>query len=156
MSMDSFEKLADRLNGIAWGKVAEDYSPSPAEMEAVIHYLKVISDLACRDNRQMALHALASPAQMLGYVPSMNVAKSIDDQAAQIADAYAKILVKNAMEWADMVSNGELPSGCSSDLFEPLLALLEHGCIFRLSKGFLEVGDKVIPIHRWPVLSTSI
>lgn len=133
----------------------DGYSPSPDEMEGVLRCLKVIADLASKGEGTAIQHVLASPARMLGYEPSERIAKAIEEQTNGVADAYAKVLVKNAMEWADMATEGKLPSSYSSDLFEPLLSLLEKGCYFRLSKGFLEVGDKAIPVHRWPILSVA-
>jgi hypothetical protein len=151
--MDSLERLSDRLNNTPWPDVNQGCSPSSVEMEGVLRCLKAIAELAREGEGKAAQHVLASPARMLGHVPSARAANAIERQTTGVVDAYAKVIVKNAMEWADMVAEGKLPLGCSSDLFEPLLALLERGCHFRLSKGFLEVGDKAIPIHRWPILS---
>jgi hypothetical protein len=124
-------------------------------MDGVIRWVKTISELARQGDGKEAPHLLSSPSRILGHRPTGRAVKEIDEQAAKVADAYARVLVKNALEWSDLLVQNELPPGISSDLFEPLLALLERGCQFRLSKGFLEVGDKAIPVHRWPMISIT-
>lgn len=153
--MNPFEELTDRLNRTAWAAPAGGYSPSQEEMQGILRLLKTLSVMVRQGEHHATQHVLASPARMLGHVPAAEVGQAIEDHAGRIADAYAKVLVKNALEWADMVTEGKLPPGYSPDIFEPVLDLLERGCHFRLSKGFLEVGDKAIPVQRWPMLSAA-
>lgn len=153
--MNSFEQLSKRLSSTPWSDSINGYSPSAEEMDGVIRWMKILSELARQGDGKEAQHLLSSPSRILGHRPTDNAAKEIDEQTAKVADAYARVLVKNALEWSDMLSQKELPPSFPPDLFEPLLALLERGCQFRLSKGFLEVGDKAIPVHRWPILSIT-
>ncbi|WP_208941712.1 hypothetical protein [Paracidovorax avenae] len=153
--MDALARLSDRLNGTPWSESDQYYSPSSTEMEGVLRCLKIVANLAQRNEGPVVQHVLASPARMLGHVPSERAENVIKGQVTAVPDAYAKAILKNAVEWADMVTEGKLPSGYPVDLLEPLLAVLELGCQFRLSKGFLEVGDKAIPIQRWPILSAA-
>lgn len=150
--MNSFKQLSQRLSSKLWHDSTSGYSPSAEEMNGVIRWVRTVSELVSHDEGKEAQHVLASPARMLGHSPADYAVKEIEEQAAKVTDAYARVLVRSAMEWADMLALGVLPPGFPPDLFEPLLALLERGCQFRLSKGFLEVGDKAIPLHRWPVL----
>lgn len=151
--MNSFEQLSLRLSSTPWNDPTNGYSPSTEEMDGVIRWVKTISELARQSDGKESQHILSSPARMLGHRPADYAAKEIDEQAAKVTDAYARVIVRSAMEWSDMLAQRGTYPGFPSDLFEPLLALLERGCQFRLSKGFLEVGDKAIPIQRWPVLS---
>ena len=150
--MNPFEQLTARLRTTAWNHSTHGYSPSVEEMDGIVRWVRTVAELARRDDGKEAAHLLSSPARMLGHIPADHVAEEIDGQAAAVADAYARVLVRNAMEWSDMEAQGALSPGFPSDLFEPLIRLLEHGCQFRLSKGFLEVGDKAIPIHKCPSL----
>jgi hypothetical protein len=140
-------------NRAPWNDSTNEYSPSAEEMDGVFRWLNTLSELARQDDREEAHHVLSSPARMLGYKPTDHVVQEIDKRIAEVTDAYARVLVRNAMEWTDMAAQDELPAGLPSDLFEPLVGLIGRGCQFRLSKGFVEVGDKVIPIHRWPAIS---
>ena len=153
--MNSFEQLSARLSSTSWNASNNGYSPSVLEIDGIVRWLGAVAQLAQQGDEKEVPHVLSSPARMLGHRPADDVVKAIDRHAASIADAYARVLVKNAMEWADMVTQGQLPPGLAPDLFEPILALLERGCQVRLSKGFLEVGDRAIPIHRWPALSIA-
>lgn len=148
--MSSFEKLLERLSDVGWSAESQDYEPTALEMEGVVQYLNSVAVLVQEPKSQESQHVLTSPARLLGYEPSLSLADVINTQAAKVPDAYARVLVKNAMEWAAMTSDGRLPAGSSPDLFEPLLSLLTRGCRIRLSKGFLEVGGNVLPLHNWP------
>jgi hypothetical protein len=150
--MNTFERLLDRLKNTNWGVQAQDYLPTALEMEGVVRYLGCVAQLARNSSEKETPHVLASPARLLGFVPAQDTARVIEDQSAKIPDAYARGFAKNSMEWAALTSTGMLPANFSPDLFEPLLVLLEKGCRIRLSKGFLEVGDKTIPLHKWPAV----
>lgn len=152
--MNSLEKLLDRLRNTS-SEAASIYAPSHQEMEGVVICLRNIAELAQHGDDGTAQHVLASPARMLGYTVTDELAKTIAFQITEVPDAYSQAIWRNAMEWADMVDNGKLSKDYPADLFEPLLTLLERGCHIRLNKGFFEVGDKAIPIHKWPALSIA-
>ncbi|MHA6883112.1 hypothetical protein [Ralstonia pseudosolanacearum] len=153
--MSSFDALFDRMSKVSWSGANPGYIPSSEEMDRVVQFLKFVAEIARRRGGATGQHILVSPARLLGYVPTEHVIKAIDGQVSEIADAYAKAFVRNAMEWSAMAEEGQLPEEFPSDLFEPILLLIERGCQIRLSKGFLEIGDKVIPVHRWPDSSVA-
>ncbi|TDM06080.1 MAG: hypothetical protein C4K60_15595 [Ideonella sp. MAG2] len=153
--MNSLDQLTARIGIIASSSSTSSYPLSVEEVNAVVRWVRIMAELARREDGKEEAHLLSSPARLLGHISSDHVTERIDGQVALISDAYARVLVKNAMEWSNMDAQGKLPPGLPPDLFEPLLSLLGCGCQFRLSKGFLEVGDKAIPIHRWPAVPAS-
>lgn len=153
--VNPFEQLAKRLGGAPWIGSISGYSPSAEALDGVARWMRILSELARQVDGNEVPHLLASPARLLGYRPGDHAAKEIDEQIARVSDAYAAILVRNAMEWADMSAQGKRSPEFPLDLFEPLLALLERGCQFKLRKGYLEVGDNAFPLHGWPNLASG-
>ena len=104
--VNPFEQLAERLGGAPWIGSISGYSPSAEALDGVARWMRILSELARQVDGNEVPHLLASPARLLGYRPGDHAAKEIDEQIARVSDAYAAILVRNAMEWADMSAQG--------------------------------------------------
>ncbi|MBN3724605.1 hypothetical protein [Burkholderia sp. Ac-20379] len=153
--MNSFEKILERLSGDDWRPFSQGYTPTKLEMDGVMQCLKAISSIARRYDATEGAHVLSSSARLMGFTPTLEVESAINERLETIQNAYAKVIVKNAMEWAAMISVKELSPDFQVDLFEPLLSLIGRGCHIGISKGFFDVGGNNIPLHGWPVIAAK-
>lgn len=150
--MNYFETLSSRIENFSWDKRTENYALSRSDLDGIFRWLRYMSAFADGERKDNPPHFMGSPARFLGYHRSKNSDQIIEDlvNRARGQGLVAMGIFHNALEWADFISGTGAIGDAPVDLFEPMLSLLERGCTFRLNKGYLEIGDGAIPLHRWP------
>lgn len=139
----------DRLIAIDWRVVGD----AEEQAELMCEYIRGVALMT--ERFELALTTpLFEPRPLISFDDSA-VSRAIDDVLKVAGDvpllrnAYVRQSCERYLQWCGGVDRSDALASANSELYDPLVAVIERGGSFGLHHGELIVGRSAIPLHNW-------
>lgn len=146
--MKNTETLLLRLKKIDWRSRSE---ANKGDEEKIYNFLRKAAHIISAHAKQQGTHPFSNFRNAITPSPhpinTLEVEETVTIENG--AGAYEKVLCVNAFHWANGCDEGDEVCLSNSDLYEPIISLIEKRVIFTLHHGSLSIGKSLFPLRHW-------
>ncbi|WP_374979824.1 hypothetical protein PSGK_27505 [Pseudomonas solani] len=148
--MKNTELLLARLKKVAWMSRSE---ASGEDEDKIYEFLKQAARIISTHARQQGVHPFSNFRHAINrnapLVSTLEVEEIVNIDNG--VGAYEKVLCMSAFHWANGCDESDEVCLSVSDLYEPIISVIEKRVFFNLRRGELCIGKSSFPLRDWLV-----